>query len=202
MKTKIALALIIGLFFTELSFSQIRFGVRGSISMTNITEVHSWSKSRGGFQLAALSLIPITHNDILFFQPEINFSAQGEFDQPITNEGKRERQKVFLSYINVPLNVKVYFTDAEDEFFALGGPYFGFQIGKNIESKDFPTEAERNHFNTFDMGATLGVGYSLNRQLEFSLRYSYGLLDQVSNDLANRTNSTSILNLGISFIFF
>lgn len=202
MRNKIALALILSIFFTEFGFSQIRFGVRASGSMTNITEVHSWSKSRGGFQLAAFTLIPISYNDLFYFQPEINLSAQGEFDQPITDEGLREKQKVFLTYINIPLNFKLYFTDAEDEFFAVGGPYLGYQIMKNIESKDFPTEAERNNFNKFDLGATLGVGYSINRQLEFSLRYSYGLMDQVSNDLANRTNSTSILNLGVSFIFF
>lgn len=201
MNKKLTLTLLICFFFAEFGTSQVRYGARLSAHMSNITDVHSWSKSRGGFQIAFMSLIPLTHNDIFFFQPEINYSAQGEFDQPVRSGGKHEKQKVFLSYINVPLNFKVYFTDAEDEFFALGGPYIGFQIAKNIEKMDFETEAGRNEFNTFDFGVGLGVGYSIARELEFSLRYSYGLADQVSNDFANKTNSTSILNLGISYIF-
>ncbi|MBW7871400.1 MAG: PorT family protein [Flavobacteriia bacterium] len=141
MRNKIALALIISIFFTEFGFSQIRFGVRAGGSMTNITDVHHWSKSRGGFQLAVLTLIPISNNDILYFQPEINLSTQGEFDQPITDEGFYEKQKIFLTYINVPLNLKLYFSDSEDEFFAVGGPYIGFLLNKSIEQKNFPTEA-------------------------------------------------------------
>lgn len=188
-------------FIASISYSQVRYGIRASGSITNLTKVHAYSKSRGGFQIAFLSQIPFSNNDIFFFQPEINYSAQGEFDQPYATNGQQEKQKVFLNYINVPLNFKVYFTDSEDEFFAVGGPYIGFLISKSIELRDYPTEAENNKFNTFDFGLTLGVGFSLNRQLELSLRYSYGFADQVSNDPAKTKNSTSILNLGASFIF-
>ncbi|MBW7871401.1 MAG: hypothetical protein H3C39_10095 [Flavobacteriia bacterium] len=47
----------------------------------------------------------------------------------------------------------------------------------------------------------MGFGFSIKRRLEFSLRYSYGLADQVSNDYAKKTNSTSVLNLGVGFLF-
>lgn len=197
---KILFTAIICLMFAEIGQAQVRFGVRASGSMTNITDVHANSRSRGGFQLGVLGLIPITNNDILFFQPEINYSGQGEMDEHNRSDGK-VRQKIFLSFINVPLNMKVYFTDAESEFFALGGPYFGFKVGENIEDVGFNTEAGNNEFNSFDFGATLGIGFSLNRQFEASLRYSYGFVDQVANDAVNGNNSTSILNLGVSYFF-
>ena len=201
MNKKLFLSTLICFLLADLAYSQIRIGGRLSGSMANITDVHSYSKSRGGFQVGVFGLIPITNNDILFFQPEVNFSAQGEFDQPRRSNGSYEKQQIFLNYINVPLHAKLYFTDAESEFFVEGGPYLGFKIGENIEDVGYPTEAGNNEFSSFDFGATLGVGFSLNRQFEASLRYSYGLVDQVPNDAANASNSTSILNLGISYIF-
>ncbi len=197
---KIVFAIIICLVFTEIGQAQIRFGARLSGSMTNITDVHGNSRSRGGFQVGALGLIPITNNDILFFQPEVNYSAQGEMDE-LDRPEYSGKQKIYLSYINVPLNMKLYFTDAESEFFAIAGPYFGFKIGENVQDVGFNTEASNSEFNSFDFGATLGIGFSLNRQVEASLRYSYGLVDQVANDAADASNHTSILNLGVSYFF-
>jgi len=197
---KIIFTTIICLVFAEIGQAQIRFGARVSGSMTNITDVHSNSRSRGGFQVGALGLIPITNNDILFFQPEINYSAQGEFDYHERSDGNY-KQKIFLSYINVPLNMKLYFTDADSEFFVLAGPYLGFKIGEKTDKFDFTTEADDNEYTGFDFGATVGFGFSLNRQYEASLRYSYGLIDQVKNDAINSNNHTSILNLGVSYFF-
>lgn len=200
MMKKVVFAAIICLLFSEIGQAQIRFGVRASGSMTNITDVHANSRSRGGFQVGALALIPITNNDILFFQPEVNYSAQGEHDEHNRPDG-RDKQKIYLSYINVPLHAKLYFTDAESEFFVEGGPYLGFNIGHKTDDMGYPTEADDNEYTGFDFGATLGVGFSLNRQFEGSLRYSYGLVDQVKNDAVDGTNHTSILNLGISYFF-
>lgn len=201
MRNSLALFILVFIFFTGSGCAQIQYGVRVSGSSTNISEVHEWSKSRAGFQIAGLALISVTDNYILFFQPEINFSAQGEFNMPYDPSGNQIKQKVFMSYINVPLNMKLYFSDAADEFFAIGGPYVGFVVSKKIDSLPFPNEAEHNEFNTFDFGVSFGLGYSLNRKVEFSARYSYGLSDQVANDYVNKTNSTSIINLGISYFF-
>ena len=185
----------------EFGFSQITYGARVSGSMTNITNVHSYSTSRGGFQVAALAMIPLSDNDIFFFQPEINYSAQGEHDQPKRADGTSEKQRVFLSFINIPLNAKIYFSDAESEFYGLIGPYLGFKIGENTDRFDFATEADDNEYSGFDLGLTAGIGYSLNREIDFSLRYSHGIVDQIKNDAGNNPNRTSILNLGVSYFF-
>lgn len=198
MRNKIVLFAIVTFLFSEFAQAQIRFGARAAGSITNITDVHSNSKSRGGYQIGVTALIPITNNDILFFQPEVQYSAQGEFDQHFRNDGDY-KQKVFVSMINVPIFAKLYFTDAESEFFVEGGPFFGIQVGNNTDKFDFETAAEINEYSGFDFGAGLGVGYSLNRNVEFSVRYLYGLVDQVKNDPISGSNKTSNLNFGISY---
>lgn len=202
MKGKLFLLIVSFFLFSEISNAQIRYGARLSGSMTNITNVHHSSQSRMGMQVAAIGLIPISNNDIFFLQPEVNISFQGEYNNPIHPEKlTRKKQKLFSTFINIPVNAKVYFSDADSEFFAIGGPYLGIRIGGNIEKLDYPTESDDYDYTGFDLGGTLGIGYSLNRQIEFSVRYSYGLLDQIKNDIRNESNSTSILNLGISYIF-
>lgn len=199
MKNKYLVFFALFLFLVGFVNAQVRFGGRVSGSISNITDVHANSKSRGGFMIGALALIPISNNDLWFFQPEINYSAQGEFDQHFRSDGDY-KQKIFLSFINVPLNVKLYFTDAESEFFVEGGPYFGIKIGESIQKLPFETKADDYEYSGFDFGANLGIGFSLDRNFEASLRYYYGFADQVKNDAANTSNHTSILNLGISYI--
>lgn len=202
MKSKLFLLIVSFFFFSEVGNAQIRYGARLSGSLTNITLLHAQSQSRMGMQIAAIGLVPVSNNDIFFIEPEINISFQGEYDNPINRDKNiRKKQKIFSTFINIPVNAKVYFSDAESEFFAIGGPYLGIRIGGNVEKMDYPTETDDYEYTGFDFGGTLGIGYSLNRQIEFSLRYSYGLLDQVKNDRKNYNNSTSILNFGISYIF-
>lgn len=191
------------LFFFSLSIlaeAQIRFGARGSGSITNITIAHSTSKSRTGFQIAALGLIPIDNSDMFYFQPEINYSAQGEYNVHKHPNGDID-QKTFQNMINIPLNLKAYLSEAESEFFAELGPYIGFKIGEKIDRFDFPTEPDDEKLSSFDFGVGAGFGYSFNRNLELSVRYSYGFVDQVENDAADDNNHTSILNFGVSYFF-
>lgn len=201
MKNKVFLSILLTVVVFELGFSQVRFGLRGSAGITNITNVHQESKSRTGFQIGVSALIPILNNDILFFEPEINYSAQGEFYVPSKIYPGADKQKIFMDYINIPLNAKLYFSDAENELFAVLGPYVGFKVGDTIERINKPTEMDDYKYNSFDMGATIGFGYSFNRSLEISIRYYYGFVDQVENDAVDKNNSTSNLNFGVSYIF-
>lgn len=201
MKKKILLSILMGFGFTFSAFAQIQFGARASVSRTNISDAHIGSKSRIGYQIGVLGLIPITDNYIFFFQPEVNYSAQGEHGKLPDGKGVRVDKKIFLSYINVPLNLKVYLSDSENEFFVLGGTYFGFKISEDVDYKHIDPTIEQTKYQNFDFGFSLGGGYSLSRKIEGSLIYSYGLMDQVIFDKYNTTNHTSILNLGISYFF-
>lgn len=194
----VVLFFFLGSVFSE---AQIRFGGRASMSITNLTVAHSTSKSRTGFQIGVLGLIPIDYNDQYFFQPEINYSAQGEYNVHPHEDGDID-QKTYADFINIPLNMKAYLSQGDSEFFAIFGPYIGFKVSDHIEKFDFPTEPDDEKFASFDFGLGVGIGYSFNRELEISVRYSYGFVDQVENDAADATNHTSILNFGVSYIFY
>lgn len=181
--------------------AQVRFGVRGSASITNITKAHSVSKSRTGYQIGAFSIIPLDNKDQFFFQPEVHYSAQGEFNVHETRTSGNRDIKTFTSFVNIPLFVRSYFSSAEDEFFVEGGPYIGFKVGENIE-RIVDTEPFDEEYSTFDFGAGLGIGYSFNRQFELSLRYNYGFIDQVERDASDANNHNSVLNFGVSYIFY
>lgn len=201
MKRKISFAVLLCMLLAGTGFSQIDFGVRGAVSRTNITDIHKHSKSRIGYQIAVLSRIPITDNYILYFQPEIQYSAQGEFERPFDENMERVSQKAFFSFINIPLNLKVYLSDAEDTFFITGGPFLGFMLDKEIEVKVPGMDTDLSKYKTFDFGVGLGVGLSFHRKLEGSLRYSYGLTDLALYERKNKMNSSSNLNLGLTYFF-
>lgn len=195
MKAKLIIATILFLVFVQFGLSQVKYGARISGGMTNITEVNDYSAARAGFQFGGLVQIPLNQNGkIWFFQPEINYSLQGEFNNTRYQDGTKQKHKRFVNYLNIPLNAKLYFTDSDTEFFALAGPYIGFKLGDNYE-------ASSAELASFDFGLNAGIGYSINREFEFSLRYAYGLVDQVKNDWGDKTNSNSVLNLGFAYFF-
>lgn len=194
MKQRIILAAIFFFILSIFLEAQVRYGLKAGANITNITIVNRESKSRAGLQAGILALVPLdSDSDMLFFQPEIIFSTQGEF---YYTGGKD--YKVFLNYIDVPLMLKVYFSEAESEFFAEFGPHLGFKITEKIDK----LESSAMTFNTFDFALGLGLGYSFNREFEIYGRYTYGFTDVVKNDLSDDKNHTSILNFGLSYIFY
>src|SRR5690625_7966057 len=94
MKVKVIIATILFLVFAQFGLSQIKYGARISGGMTNITKVNDYSVARAGFQLGAMVQIPLTSSgNIWFFQPEINYSMQGELNNTRNQYGSRQKQK-------------------------------------------------------------------------------------------------------------
>jgi hypothetical protein len=203
-KTKFIFSIFLLTVF-QISFAQIRFGTRASVSITNLTKAHSISKSRTGFQIGALGLIPLDMKDQFFFVPEIQYSMQGEYNvhEPKDTDDYPEEKdiKTFSGFINTPLFLRFYLSSLENDFFFEGGPYLGFLVNENIERIE-NTEPYDEEMKSFDLGLGLGVGYSFNRQFELSIRYYYGFPDQVKNDAADTANHNSVLNFGLSYIFY
>lgn len=198
MKNKIIVVAVLLLTTFTISEAQIRFGIKAGASITNLTNAHSTSKSRTGYQIGGLALIPIDNKDQFYFEPEVIYSAQGEFN---VNRDPRINQKTYLSFINVPLNLRAYLSESENEIYGVFGPYIGFKVGENIEKFDFPTEPDDEKYSSFDFGLGLGGGFSLNRQFEIEARYSYGFVDQIEHDASDSNNHTSILSFGLSYVF-
>lgn len=192
MKKQFLLAVLFFFSLSILAEAQIRYGAKAGGNYTNLRLVHRESEPRIGGQIGGLVLIPIDNNDMFFVQPELVYSMQGEFWKT-----RDIKTNVFLNYINVPVMAKLYISNQEDEFFVEAGPQFGFKIGENVERLEAPDQK----FNSFDFSVGLGFGYSINRDVEFNLRYNYGFIDSVKDDAENNTNNTSQLSFAVAYIF-
>ena len=194
LKTNLLSLLLLSL--STLSFAQIEFGVKGGVGLSNTTIVHGVSKERFGFTGGAVAKYQLTNkNENHYLQAEVLYSNQGEFS--LYKEGG-EKYKAFLNYVNVPIMYKYYFDDQGKDFFVEAGPQLGFKVSEKFD-EDEP-ERTNNVPKSFDLALNIGGGYSINRQIEFNLRYQYGLIDTYDyNRWNNGNNRSSMLSLSVLY---
>ncbi len=196
LKTKLLSLFLLSL--STLSFAQIEFGVKGGAGLSNTTIVHGVSKERIGFLGGAVAKYQLTtKNEKNYLQVELLYSNQGEFS--LKEEGG-QKYKAFLNYINVPIMYKYYFDDQGKDFFVEGGPQLGFKVSEKFDEGE--PESENNIPKSFDLAVNIGGGYSINREIEFNLRYQYGLIDTYDyNRWNNGNNRSSLLSLAVTYYF-
>lgn len=200
----------------QIDFSSTRFGITAGPNYSRVQNAHNSSGARYAFYAGVLALIPIDNNNQFYIQPEVLYLSAGENgDSKYENLKGLPHATYATNYISVPINFKAYFSEAESEFFAFGGPRFDFLVSQNIKNSSRPSYevdsyGKAGSFN-FNVGA--GVGYSYKRQLELSLKYDAGLSNAFP-DLKNspeeiKTNdpnvskrkSQQIVSVGLSYIF-
>lgn len=174
------------------------FGVKGGFNTTNLSEVHGDSGPRYGFHLGGFAAFPLSDAYMFYVQPEIIYSMQGEKN---TTASKDELYK--LDYINVPILFKPYFSEKDTSFYALIGPQLGFLVSESVKTNG-QEQAEiyqDDTYSKFDLGVLAGLGFSLNRNVEFEIRYNYGFMDVVDDGTGNDTtkNRTSNLHFSINY---
>ena len=191
---KLLLSLI--LIVSTISYAQITYGAKAGMNITNLKDIHEDSGSRYGFHVGGFATIPIGQNNQFYFQPELLYSQQGE-----KNEGENINEVYQLDYINVPLLFKPYFSEQDTEFYGIIGPQVGFLISENVKDQ-VDTIYNDDEYNTLDVGALLGVGFSYLRTWEFEVRYLYGFTDAVKEaQVKDRKNRTSNLHFSIGYRF-
>lgn len=180
------------------ALSQITYGPKAGLNVTNLTDIHGDSGPRYGFYAGGFVSIPIGQNDQFYFQPELLYSQQGEQN---TSQNHDELYK--LDYLQVPLLFKAYFSENDTEFFGVFGPQVGFLINNQVDTGGRPQHGGyiNDEYRSIDMGITAGLGFAYNRQIELDLRYFYGLMDVVPNDSQMRHNRTSVISIGLAYRF-
>ena len=205
------------LLFAQVDFRSTRFGITAGPNYSRVQNAHNSSGARYAFYAGVLALIPIDNNNQFYIQPEVLYLSAGENGDRKYEDLKGIAHATYATnYISVPINLKAYFSEAESEFFAFGGPRFDFLISQNIKNPSRPESYSVNNFGkagsfNFNLGA--GVGYSYRRQLEVSLKYDAGLSDAFPNlknspaeiatndpNVAKR-KSQQIVSVGLSYIF-
>lgn len=179
-----------------LSYSQLRFGVRGTLQNTSISEIHINSNNRYAGSIGVLAQIPLDVYNRFYIQPEISYSLQGEKDK-FDMYGHKTNAKFFQNYINIPIYFRAYLSESESEFFAEVGP----QLGILISQKDKDLEKKRYGSNpkNLDTSISVGLGYSIVRKSEIFVRYNYGFMDIY--DKFYQKQNTSVIALGFAYIF-
>ncbi len=194
MKNQISKIVLLAFLLVPLTiYSQVRFGVRGTVQRTNVSEIHGESVGRTAGSLGVLAQIPLGYDNQFFIQPEIVYSLQGEKD----DNHWAQPAKYYQNYINIPVYFRAYFSEADSEFFGELGPQIGFLVSQ--KDKDIEKKYYGSNPKNFDVSIGAGIGYSINRKFEFGIRYNYGLIDIYPKYYAQER--TSNLALAISYIF-
>ena len=180
------------------AFSQVEFGVKAGVGMSNTTEIHGTSKERVGGLVGVVAKYPFSYRKLdQYIQAEVLYSNQGEYS---LYNGNPQKYKAFLNYINIPILYKYYFDDQGSDFFVEAGPQFGFKVSEKFDDNE--PELTNNKPKSFDLAVALGVGYSYERKYELNLRYNYGLIDTYDfNRWDNGKNRTSLLSLSLIYNF-
>lgn len=193
--------------FTSMVTAQeyVTYGVKGGFNVTNIADIHGDSAPRYGFHAGGFATIPLSRHYMYYLQPEISYSLQGEKNDAAINLNELYK----LNYINVPVLFKPYFSDTETAFYALIGPQLGFLVFEEVKTGDRDQDPKyvNDKYNTFDLSALVGVGFSIQRKIEFEVRYAYGFIDVVDGGIDNGKqdnvkNRSSNLHFSIAYKIF
>lgn len=162
-----------------------------------------------GLLIGVFTKIPITNS--FSIQPELLFSSKGvkiNYDESVFADGQT---KFNLNYIDFPL--KLVFNLSED-FNIQVGPYISFLVNAktktdaevldyfNIDSED---ELNRDRFNSFDYGFTVGFGFDLD-PIIIGFNYNLGFAQVAKEDdlayeyfLGDAKNMVFQLYAGVKF---
>lgn len=170
------------------SAQDVRFGVKAGANFASLTgdAIADDVKMKAGAHVGGL--VEFKFTDKISLQPELLYSMQGakttdRFDDGLGNI-ERTKSKVNLSYINVPVMLKIYPVNG---FFIQAGPQIGFLVG--AKSKDETTFTDpgnltriestevdiKDDLKTVDVSFNAGLGYDFTENFFVDARYSFGL---------------------------
>jgi opacity protein-like surface antigen len=189
--------------FAFTNAQDVKFGIKGAVSLTTLTGDVENASSKVGFQAGAFAEIKIT--DKFSIQPEVLYSAQG-----VKEKGNTEyngniyslEANTKLGYINVPVMAKYY---VAEKFSLEAGPQIGFLVSAKGEATVLGRSQEvdiKDGYKSIDLGLNLGAGYDFTENLSVGVRYSLGLSNLAADDYDNDVNiknSVFALSLGYKF---
>lgn len=156
--------LLILLFTSIVSFSQVNFGIKGGLNISKSNDSKTRFAGYGGARL----YVPISGK--FSFDPEFLFSGKG-----FTIPGDDDQRTAYrLNYITTPLLFS-YLFDCKTRL--LAGAEVGYQLSAKMhDSKDNETsDAKSEYPHSFDVGLAVGVDYKISKRLHAEVRYVHGL---------------------------
>jgi len=173
------------------SAQETEFGLIGGLNVSDLGNIPVGfgitTSSNTGFHLGAFVNIPLSFR--FDFQPQFLYSQLGSsltsvgYDSTLTIT---QVNNITLSYIVIPLNFCYKFKGGWNIH---AGPYISFllsdkeyitqtvsQYGSTVNGGDTTTNTTQGD-NKFDLGFSLGIGYTMQNGLGFNFSYSTGLIN-------------------------
>jgi opacity protein-like surface antigen len=200
---KIIMTAVVVMAFAFTNAQEVKFGIKGAVSLSTQTGDVENASSKVGFQAGAFAEIKIT--DKFSIQPEVLYSAQGvkeKGDFEYNNNVYPAELNTKLGYINVPVMAKYY---VAEKFNLEAGPQIGILVSAKGEATILGHSEEgdiKDNYKTIDLGLNLGAGYDFTENLSAGLRYTLGLSNVAGDDFddnVNAKNSVFALSLGYKF---
>lgn len=200
----------------QIDFRSTEFGIVAGGTYSRVKNAHNPSGARISVLGGITAQIPVGASEQFYIQAEALYFGAGEGGDKKYEDAKGWEHAVYANnYLSVPLNFKVYFSEAESEFYGLAGPRFNFLVNqkiKNAAKVSYETDTY-GKANSFNLGLGAGVGFSYKRQLEIALKYDIGLSDAYP-DLKNspeeivtrdpnvaKKKSEQVISLGLTYFF-
>jgi hypothetical protein len=180
------LSLIILVLISISTYAQnIRVGFTSGISVANfrvkLGDDSEKFDPKVGFTTGILLDIPAGRH--FSIQPALNFVQKGMKEKQ-TLMGVTIKSSMNVNYVEVPLNFLYNSRRKAGNFFAGGGPSFAigvsgkykFNDGTNNVNEDVKFgDSDEDDMKSFDLGANIIAGFSMNNGLMFALNYNAGL---------------------------
>ncbi|AWK02804.1 PorT family protein [Flavobacterium crocinum] len=191
------LAAIAVMSFGVVNAQDIKFGVKGGVNLSNFTGDIEDASSKVGFHVGGFAEFKLS--DKFAIQPELLYSAQGaKFEDSFSKE------KVSMSYLNIPIMAKYYIID---KLSVEAGPQAGFLLSakSNWESSYNGKVASgkdniKDIFKTTDFSFNVGAGYDFTENLSAGLRYNFGL-SNISDSKEGGKIHNNVISLSLGYKF-
>jgi len=211
-------SLLLMSFFSQaqIDFRSTEFGLVAGGTYSRVRNAHNPSGARISVLGGVTAQVPIGISEQYYIQAEALYVGAGEGGDRKYEDAKGWEHAVYANnYLSVPINFKVYFSEAESEFYGLMGPRFNFLVNQKIKNAAKASyEADSyGKANSFNLGLGAGVGFSYKRQLEIAIKYDIGLSDAYP-DLKNspeeiltrdpsvaKKKSEQVISLGLTYLF-
>jgi hypothetical protein len=187
--------LIIFICCISIGNSQVRFGVKAGINLTDFSYSNiyygSSYQSKTNFNLGIMLSVPLS--PVFYLQPEMVYSGQGAIYNDIPNSVTLQYN---YDYLNVPVLIKY---QSVAGFFIETGP----QIGLLLSAADTKTNMDQiSNSNTIEFAWAAGLGYQITKiHLGIDVRYNIGISNvNTTYDLVGPMHN-SVYQFGVFYLF-
>lgn len=186
---KINTVLILVTLLSVPAFSQVKFGVKGSVGLNN-PDFNTPDEAFNVDNMTTYSIGPSVEAMLLPLGGG-NFGIEAALlynDNRMTISrlsGGGEAEEVSNRYLNLPVNAKLKLGlgALPLKLFAAAGPWAGYLIsGEEINLEGIADDIKAKEFQA---GANIGAGIELFNMIQVGLNYSIKLTDNYANDIPN-----------------